>query len=113
MGNEVVKPYKIITMGEVVSSVVTGSLLDNFLLLENKGVTASHRHTLCVVWAAASHRGQTLPSMPTQPGDQKTFYTKQKAPHQHVKLSQQPSSRLSCRKGLIICSTGVKVLQEE
>lgn len=42
MGNEVVKPYKIITKGEVVSSVVTGSLHDNFLLLENKGVTALH-----------------------------------------------------------------------
>lgn len=41
-GNEVVKPYKIITKGEVVSSVVTGSLHDNFLLLENKGVTALH-----------------------------------------------------------------------
>lgn len=42
MGNEVVKLYKIITKGEVVSSVVTGSLHDNFLLLENKGVTALH-----------------------------------------------------------------------
>lgn len=41
-GNEVVKPYKIITKREVVSSVVTGSLHDNFLLLENKGVTALH-----------------------------------------------------------------------
>lgn len=41
-GNEVVKPYKIITKGEVVSSVVTGSLHDIFLLLENKGVTALH-----------------------------------------------------------------------
>ncbi len=41
-GNEVVKPYKIITKGEVVCSVVTGSLHDNFLLLENKGVTALH-----------------------------------------------------------------------
>lgn len=41
-GNEVVKPYKIITKREVVSRVVTGSLHDNFLLLENKGVTALH-----------------------------------------------------------------------
>lgn len=48
MGNEVVKPYKIITKGEVVSSVVTGSLNDNFLLLENKGVTAWHWNILCV-----------------------------------------------------------------
>lgn len=48
MGNEVVKPYKIITKGEVVSSVVTGSLHDNFLLLENKGVTALHWNILCV-----------------------------------------------------------------
>lgn len=47
-GNEVVKPYKIITKGEVVSSVVTGSLHDNFLLLENKGVTALHWNILCV-----------------------------------------------------------------
>lgn len=42
MGIEVVKPYKIITKEEVVSSVVTGSLHGNFLLLENKGVTALH-----------------------------------------------------------------------
>lgn len=47
-GNEVVKPYKIITKREVVSSVVTGSLHDNFLLLENKGVKALHWNTLCV-----------------------------------------------------------------
>lgn len=41
-GNEVVKPYKIITKKEVVFSMVTGSLHDNFLLLENTGVTALH-----------------------------------------------------------------------
>lgn len=48
MGNEAVKPYKIKTKGEVVSIVVTGSLHDNFLLLENKGVTALHLNILCV-----------------------------------------------------------------
>lgn len=52
MGNEAVKPYKIITKREVVSSVVTGSLHDNFLLLENRGVTTLHRNILCVWFRA-------------------------------------------------------------
>lgn len=42
MGNEAVKPYNFITKSEAVSNVVTGSLHDNFLLLENKGVAAFH-----------------------------------------------------------------------
>lgn len=50
MGNGVVKPYKIITKGEVVFGVVTGSLHDNFLLLENNGGHSyTLKYSLCVV----------------------------------------------------------------
>lgn len=70
MGNEVVKPYKIITKREVVSSVVTGSLHDNFLLLENKGSQLyTEIYSVCGAEAACAiliHRGQMLHFVATE-----------------------------------------------
>lgn len=40
MGNRVVTPYIITTKRQAVSNVVTGSLHEDFLILENEGYTA-------------------------------------------------------------------------